>query len=140
MTEREFIESIACRFPYGEGGSARAAIAQACALGPNAAFAVANELARPPQSISPSVAVRVGLVAELRSNLRHPLADRVLAIAERMIRGEELTVAEAVATMAVIAEHPGSYKALSLVYFSCDDRAGDADRLYTEIVERWQAV
>lgn len=140
MTEGEFIDAIACRFPYEDDGAAVAVIAAACTLGPNAAFAVANELARPPQSLSPSVGIRINLLAELRRNLRHPLADPVLAIAERMIRGEQVSVAEAVDMMMLIAGHPGSYKALSLVYFSCDDHEGDADRLYNEIVKRWQAV
>ncbi len=43
MTEGEFIDAIACRFPYGDEGPARTTIAEACALGPTLAAAAQRE-------------------------------------------------------------------------------------------------
>lgn len=139
MTENEFISAIDCRFPYADTAAASALIVEACALGPNAAFAVADELARPPRGAATSVASRLELLGQLRRRLAHPIAATVLAVAERMVRGHELTVPEAVAALDAVAAFPGMYAALGLVVMSCDDADGDADRRYEDIVESWRS-
>ena len=68
----------------------------------------------------------------------HPLAEPVLGVAERMIRGEELSVREAMALMNHIADHGDSYNALAIAYFSCNDQSGEADDLYDAILLRWK--
>ena len=140
MTEAEFINSTDCRFPYGDNFAARDLISKSCGISPNAAFAVADELARPPRGAKTSVSKRLALLGHLRGSLKHPLAGTVLALAERMIKGEKATVKEAMAIMERISTFPGEYAALGLAYMSCDDRQGLADRFYNEIIERWKAV
>jgi hypothetical protein len=140
MTESEFVAAIDCRFPYGDEDAGRALVAQACALGSNAAFAIVNELARPPAGRSPSVPSRLALLAELRTMLRHPMAALVVAIAERMVRGERIAVEEAVSAMGLIANYPGAYGALGFISMSCDDEDDEADRFYNDVVRRWQEV
>ncbi len=50
MNESEFITHIDCHFPYQDRQEASRLIDLACQLSPDAAFMVAHELARPPQS------------------------------------------------------------------------------------------
>jgi len=140
MTEAEFIELIDCRFPYSDAAASRRLIAQACAISPNAAFAVADELARPAMGTDVSIATRLESLDILRNSLAHPLACAVLGLAQRKINEKEVTVGEAIAITEQVSAYPGEYAALGLAYMSCDDRDGLADHFYKDIIVRWQGV
>jgi hypothetical protein len=140
VTEREFVDSIDCRFPYGDPGTARRLIAEGCAISANAAFAVAHELARPGRGVDAPVGARLEPLGVLQRSVAHPLSGAVLEVARRMILEQHLPVEEAVMVMEQVSAYPGEYAALSLVCMSCDDRDGAADRRYEAIVGAWQAV
>lgn len=140
MTEAEFVDSIDARFPYGDAQAGRALINQGLGISANAAFAVAYELAHPPVDAEPWTERRLQDLALLRSSLRHPLAVPVLAVVERLIRGEQITVEEAMSLMEQIGAYRDQFAALGLVYMACDDRENVADGVYERIVESWRAA
>jgi hypothetical protein len=140
MTEREFVDSIECRFPYGDRDTARRLIAEACVISTNAAFAVAHELARPGRGVDAPVGARLELLAILQGSLVHPVSGAVLGLARRQIHDLDIPVEEAVAVMEQVSAFPGEYAALALAYMSCDDRDGVANRRYDEVVRQWQAA
>ena len=140
MEEAEFIEHISCRFPYGDLSAARELAVQACAISPNAAFAVADEVSRPPRGETASPELQAQVFAVLERGIAHPLASPVLSAARRLAAGEELSVPETVFLLRQIARYPGQYAALSIAYFGCDDEAGVADEEQERIRQSWDAL
>lgn len=138
MEEREFIESIDCRFPYSDRESALRLIKAACSISSNAAFAVAQELARPPRSIAVGRDVLHGLLGELEMQFEHPLKSVIFPIARRMIDGEEISVPESLAAMRQVEPFAHQVNALAIPYHACDDLEGEADRAWEEIVVSWK--
>ena len=137
MTEAEFSDLIDARFPYGKSGEALKLVELACSISPNAAFMVAEELARPPRSARVSRHRREILLGELERRFDHPLKERIFTIARRLIGGCELAVPEALEAVRAIASYPGQYAALNIAYFSADDVAGDVDQAKQQVVGRW---
>jgi hypothetical protein len=140
MTEAEFIGHIDCAFPYDDPPRARALIERAPAVSANAAFMVMHELARIPASVTVSPESRRDLLNHLRAHLNHPLAVLVSRLAEEMIAGRPVPVAEANTAMQAIAKHPGQYAALAIACFSCDDPEGIADVTYANVVRSWETA
>lgn len=139
MTEREFIESIDCCFPYSDGEAAPRLIEVACAMSANAAFMVVYELACPPRHERVTRDVLQALLAQVEARLNHPLKAVVLPIARTRIDGNEITVGDAVVAMRKIAAYVDQYNALAIACMSCDDRDGEAERVYEEVVRSWKA-
>ena len=135
--EADFIEAIDCRFPYGDAALAESLIDEACSISGNAAFMVAHELARRPESSSASDAVCMALLDRLDERLTHPLKDSVLAVARRMVRREPVRFDECKALLSRIAAYPGEFNALAIVCFSCED-AEAVDHICDAIVEGWR--
>jgi hypothetical protein len=140
MDEAEFVDLIDARFPYDDLEVGLELAEQACAFSPNAAFAVVDELARPPRGSIAPVAHRLAILERIAEHLAHPLGSLILNIAHRQILDEELSDAEAVDTMQRVSAHPGQLAALSVAYFSCDDVEGVADREYQRIRALWGDV
>jgi len=140
MREVDFIESIDCRFPYGDPAESKRLIAASCGISANAAFAVAYELAHPGHGTGAPIATRLASLAQLRDAIDHPLSRSILDLVERMIKDEQVTNKEAMVVMGEVAKYPGQYSALSIAYMSSDDSDGIVEPLYESIVAVWNAV
>lgn len=138
MTEAEFSSLIECRFPYRSREESIRLIELACSISTNAAFMVADELARPPRSLRVSKRRREALLGELDSRFEHALKQSVFPIVRRRIAGAELTIPEAVAAIRRIGSHPGQYAALVIAYMSADDVTGEVDEAYQEVLASWR--
>jgi hypothetical protein len=137
MTEHEFITSIDCRFPYADPPRASALIRQSLAVSANATFAIVDEIARAPRSTRVTLKTRLRLLAEVDAALTHPLKDLILDIARRQIHGQTLPGPEAVRAMCHVAQFPGQYAALGIVYFTTDPDDDSMETLFDEIVRSW---
>lgn len=138
-TEREFLEAIDCRFPFGNRIQAERLIEEGCGLSFNAAFALVDEISRPPRSAVASVELRLDLLGRVFDRLQHPLVAVIRPLAERLVAGGKATVEEALAIMRRVAEHPGQYAALSVACFSADDdTAGVVDQEDSLIRAAWR--
>ena len=139
MSEIEFIESIACKFPYQDAVLALRLAETACSISPNAAFAVLDEISRPPFGETADAAVFSSVVAYCESQILHPLASPVISIVRKLGLREPVSVSEAIFVLRQIERFPGQYAALSIVYFASDDVAGLADNEYNRIRALWDA-
>jgi hypothetical protein len=139
MEEAQFIEQISCQFPYGDPEAARRLAAQACSISPNAAFAVADEVSRPPRGAIVPPELQIEVFSILEKEIEHPLAGPVVSAARRIAGGEELSESEAVFLMRQIEQFPGQYAALSIAYLGCADTSGRADQEQERIRESWDA-
>lgn len=136
-TESEFLEAIDCRFPYADREAALALVDEACCISANAAFAVVDEIVRPPRSAEVSPLVQRELLEVLFARLEHPLVDVIRPLAELQLAGGEATAAEALAALRAIARHPGQYAALGIASLAADDRDGELDRADEAIRSAW---
>lgn len=139
MSESEFIQSIQCRFPYLDRTGALELAEIACSISPNAAFAVADEVSRPPYGSSTDPAICADVLSYLGGHSRHQLAEPVLALARTLVSGERVSVETAVGVLRQIEPFPGQYAALSITYFAPDDVDGVADAEYKRIMAVWDA-
>jgi hypothetical protein len=142
VTEQGFLDHIACCFPYHDETAWRALIDLGRTISPNAAFAVLEEISRPPrgESISPSVLQGIGIY--WRANFDHPLADLILDCAMALIDRREIPAQRAYEIMETIAQYPGQYAALNIVYFACEEAehlSGEVDRRCDAITACWEA-
>jgi hypothetical protein len=137
ITEKEFIDSIDCRFPYKDASSALALIEQGCAISGNAAFGVVYELARVPKSKHASQKVLLALLDHLDRRLQHPLKDMVFPVVRSIIRKHRIPDAEAVRLMENIRNNPGEYNALAIVYFAAEDCGEAVETAYQDIQKAW---
>jgi hypothetical protein len=140
MDEATFVDSIDARFPYTDLDAGLQLAEHACTISANAAFAVVDELARPPRGTAAPSAHRLAILERIRELLDHPLASVVLDLARRLVRDERPSVDDALRTMRLISAHPGQYAALSVAYFACEDSSGHADREYQRILKTWDAA
>ena len=140
MDESTFISSIRCRFPYEDRARALDLANQACSLCLNAAFAVVDEISRPPvgESAAPELSEEVLLLIEQR--LSHPLVQPILAVARKLVAGQSVSVSESVLVLRQVERFPGQYCALSVAYFACDDVDDVADQEFNRIVAAWDAI
>jgi hypothetical protein len=72
------------------------------------------------------------------TKFNHPLQKMIFNCAERMIRGEELSVEEVILKMTVLKKYPGQYSALNVVYFSSEDFPEEIEIVYEEIINEWK--
>jgi len=137
ISEQEFDESIDCRFPYHDVSKWKTIIQTAISISANAAFKVLHEVCRPPRSSEVTPQVQKRIFEHWSGHFSHSLVPIVSKAAIALIEGRELSVADACETMAAVADYPGEYNALAVVYFSCDDVDGKVDELYERIIQRW---
>ena len=139
MSESKFIESIQCRFPYRDRSRALELAGVACSISPNAAFAVADEVSRPPYGDSTDPIICTEVLNYLDAHLHHPLAESVLALARTLVSDESVSVETSINVLRQIEAFPGQYAALSIAYFAPDDTQGLADAEYNRIRAVWDA-
>ncbi len=137
--EVEFFNRIHCKFPYKEKQKCIMLINEAANLSSNAIFSVIEELCRIPQSDREGVNSEflLELLTYTANKFEHPLKEIVLDTAKVMINGHELEVDESIRRMKIIKEYPSQYAALSIVYFSCDDKEGKLEPIWENILKDW---
>ena len=138
MTEAKFINSIDCRFPYGNPKRARALATRALKISPNAVFAIYHELARPSRGVRTSARERLAILEYLEERLVHPLSGLGSWLTRKMIAKEEISVARAAEAARLIAQFPGCYGVLNLAYFSCEDSNERNEPIFESIRVRWK--
>ncbi|MEY3240003.1 MAG: hypothetical protein RIR11_1441 [Bacteroidota bacterium] len=138
-TEIQFIDKIDCKFPYHDRQESLQLIEQAAALSPNALYSIIEELCRIPHSKRSSVATEtlVDLLAITANQLNHPLKELIVDTADKMIRSQELTVEDVILKMQIVQKYPGQFAALSILYFSCDDKDGKMEPIWKNIISEW---
>ena len=139
MSEVEFIQSIECRFPYRDRSRALELAETACLISPNAVFAVADEVSRPPHGEITDPETCSDVLNYLSAHIQHPLAEPVLGLAHTLVAGKSVNVGDAVRVLRQIEPFPGQYAALSIAYFAPDDIDGVADAEYNRIRAVWDA-
>ncbi len=138
ISEVEFIGWIDANFPYGRANVWPAVIKLGVSISSNAAFAVLDEICRPPHSYKPSLELRLSMLAYWDQHFDHPLKSLVLPAARALVHDVCIPVDDAIAAMKEIAVWPGEYCALSIPYFACDDVEGHADKVHEDIRKSWQ--
>jgi hypothetical protein len=136
--EITFLESIDCQFPYQDQARAIALVEQACAISPNAAFAVVDEISRPPANELVSIEFSTTLLSLIEQQLLHPLVPSIIGIARKLVLDQSIPVMESVLVMREVEQFPGQYSALSIAYFACDDVDGIADAEFNRINAIWE--
>jgi hypothetical protein len=113
----------------------------ACSISPNAAFAVADEVSRPPYGDVPDPEICFEVLTYLESNLQHPLTKPVVALARLLVAGGQgaVSVEDSVRVLRQVEVFPGQYNALSVAYFAADDIDGIADAEHSRIRAAWSA-
>jgi hypothetical protein len=140
MTEKEFLDHIDCKFPYHDRDNWKRVVDTGKSISSNAAFAVLDEISRPPRSADTSSSDRMEMVAYWRSGFEHPLADEVSKVALARVEGRGLSIEHCLELMDTISHHLGQYAALSIVYFACEsDEAEETDRKWDGISDQWQS-
>ncbi len=140
--EQQFRDSIDCNFPYADRLQAEHLIDKASKISSGSMFAVIYELCYP-GGANPAGKYqqeRMSLLKFAAEKFSHPLRQLVVDTAERVIKGDELSVKEATKGMQEIAKYPGEYDCLEILYLSCDDKNNVADDLYTKIKARWHEL
>jgi hypothetical protein len=138
--ETKFIDSIDCRFPYQDKVECLRLIDEATEVSVNAIFSVTEEICRIP--VSEKDKVEIGYLLDLltytRDKFDHPIKEIVFDTADKMIRGQELTVDEAIGRMETVKKYRGQFAAMSILYFSCDDIDGRLEPLWNNIMTEWK--
>ncbi len=137
MNEADFISSIDCAFPYRRPLQWRRLSASAARISSNAAFMVLHEVCRVPASRRIEHARRLAIIGHLRRRFRHPVLRIVHPAVDSYLSGKRLRPSAAAALMRRLAPHPGQFIALAICYFSADDRLGELERTYQEVVRQW---
>jgi hypothetical protein len=137
--EIQFLDKIDCNFPYLDRQESLRLIAQASTLSTNALFSVIEELCRIPESQRSTVSTEtlLNLLTVAASKLNHPLKEIIVDTADKMIRRQELTVDEAISKIQTVQKNPGQFAALSILYFSCDDKDGKLEPIWDNIINEW---
>ena len=144
MDEQEFCDQIDCNFPYEDRQRALHLIEVACReYSPNAAFFIADELARPPvrDRVENSAQLRLELLEVLDRMFAHPLKAMVFEIVRKMIREEDITGEETIKALHVLEAYPGMYAAASIVYFRCTEESAfvEVDQQYQRLIASWES-
>lgn len=142
MNESEFNDRIDCNFPYHDRQEASRLIDLACQISPNAAFMVAEELARPPHNELDKLneMVLLDMLSELEGKFDHPIKQMVFSICRKMIRGQRVTGAEAITALDHLKDYPGQYSAVAIAYFSCNEeiQMEQVDQHYQALIQSWK--
>lgn len=138
MTEADFASLIDCRFPYNDRDASIALMDHANAISSNAAFMVLEEIARPAVSAEVSKETRLELIQEWRERTNHPLVSSMAKVARAMVHDKLYSVEDALIHMDQISCFKGSFAALNIAYFSCDDADGLVDQANERIRGQWE--
>jgi translation elongation factor EF-Tu-like GTPase len=114
-------------------------IDEAKGISTNSVFKVIEEIARIPASKRENVTELElkSLLQKTIDGFEHPFLNSIAKTALLMIEKKEQSVDKAIDIMEEIEKYPEQWSALSLVYFSCDDINGIADKKFDEIREKW---
>jgi len=142
MTEKSeilFLDKIDCNFPYHNRQESVQLINQAETLSTNALFKVIEELCRIPKSEKANVSTSelIDLLTLTSNKLNHPLKELIIDAADKMIREQDLEVDDVIWKMEIVEKYPGQYAALSILYFSCDDKEGKLEPIWDRIISEW---
>jgi hypothetical protein len=137
MDEKDFIESLDCNFPYTDKSAWKKLVQQGCEISSDAAFAVLHEICRPPSNAKVAKEQLREMADYWLKYAALPLVSIVFKVAQVLIDGNELPTSETIKIMDLISKHKNEYNALAIAYFSCDDKNGDVDKKYNEIISSW---
>lgn len=137
--EIEFLDKIDCNFPYQNRQESLRLIEQASTFSANALFSVIEELCRIPESERPNVATEIllDLLSFTANKLDHPLKELIVETACKMIRRQELSVEDVILKMQTVQKYTGQFAALSILYFSCDDKDQKLEPIWENIINEW---
>lgn len=140
QSDKAFIDKIDCTFPYHDKEACLHLIDEAAALSTNAMFFVIEELCRVRSSEKDKVTTDflLDLLSKTKSKFHHPLKEIVLDTASKMIKRQELTVDEAISRMESVKGYKGQFSALSIIYFSCDDKEDKLEAVWDNIILDWK--
>ncbi|TCR78280.1 hypothetical protein [Rhizobium sp. BK376] len=144
--EQAFADSIDCRFPYSNLAAAAALIEEARSISVNAVFCIFYEIVCPPRSRRTELSRerQRELLFLLTQDFEHPLVDRLVEFAARIIEGRKIAANEAVGIIAEIGKFDGQYAALaavsSLAYDALGEDFGALDALEDELRKKWDAM
>ena len=132
QADKAFIDKIDCNFPYHDKEACLRIIDEAASLSTNSMFFVIEELCRIPSSDKGNVTTDflLDLLSKTKSKFNHPLKEMIVDTASKMIKGQELTVDEAISRMENVKSYKGQFAALNIVYFSCDDKEDKLDMVW----------
>jgi hypothetical protein len=137
--EIKFIDSIDCNFPYHDRQKCLRLIDEAAGISVNAIFSVTEEICRIPVSEKEKVqkSYLLDLLAYTKDKFEHPIKEIIFDTADKMIREQDLTVDEVIKGMEIIKEYRGQFAALSILYFSCDDKDEKLEPMFNQIRSDW---
>lgn len=137
--EIQFLDKIDCNFPYQDRQESLRLIERASTLSTNALFSIIEELCRVPESERPNASTEalLDLLALTANKINHPLKELIVETADKMIRRQELTVDDVILKMQTVQNYPGQFAALSILYFSCDDKDGKLEPIWDNIINEW---
>lgn len=137
--EIQFLDKIDCNFPYQDKQESLQLIEQASSLSTNALFSIVEELCRISESERPNVSTEtlLDLLTLTANKINHPLERIIVETADKMIRKEELTVEDVLLKMQTVQKYPGQFAALSILYFSCDDKDEKLESTWDNIISEW---
>jgi hypothetical protein len=137
--ETQFLDKIDCNFPYQDRQESLRLIEQASGLSTNALFSIIEELCRIPESERPNVSTEtlLDLLTLTANKINHPLKELIVETADKMIRRQELTVDDVILKMQTVQKYPEQFAALSILYFSCDDKVEKLEPIWDKIISEW---
>lgn len=137
--EIQFLDKIDCNFPYQDRQESLRLIEQAATLSTNALFSIIEELCRIPESERPNVSIEalLDLLTLTANKINHPIKDLIVETADKMIWREELTIEDVILKMQKVQKYPGQFAALSILYFSCDDKEERLEPIWDNILNEW---
>ena len=106
-------------------------------MSPDVAFTVIYELCYPGRGERVSIAQRKLIYAHLVKRFNHPLLKQLKPIIYAQLNNKNVPVPKAAKGMRQVSEYLNAYTALSICYFSCNDRFGKNENLYENIVHSW---
>lgn len=137
MDESEFISYIDCQFPYKNETHAHKLILQARSISENASYAVLNEIIRPPFGENISSARKTKLFQIWKKDFQSNILEEINEVAEELILDRLLPVKKTITLMLKIKDKSRCLCALNILYFSCDDKDGDMEIVFKDIVSQW---
>lgn len=139
QSDKVFIGKIDCNFPYHDKEACLRLIDEAAALSTNSMFFVIEQLCRLPSSDKGNVTADflLNLLSVTERKFHHPLKEMVVDIASKMIQGQKLAVDEAISRMENVKNYKEQFAALSIVYFSCEDKEDRLDTAWNNIISDW---
>jgi len=140
--EMEFLNKIDCNFPYQDRQESIGLIELASRISTNALFSVIEELCRIPESVRPNVSTEtlLELLDTTANKLNHSLKEFIVDAANKMILCQEQTVDETILKMYTVKKYLGQYAALSILYFSCDDKEERLEYGWDLIISSWNKL